>query len=129
MCGGSYPTQFLADTIRGRQLVPIERAVQMLTDAPARLFGLRDRGRITRGALADLVLFDPATVGAEPACLVHDLPDGSVRMTAGSTGVDHVFVNGVETVVGGRATGDAGHRAAVGRDTEDVPLPQGADGR
>jgi N-acyl-D-aspartate/D-glutamate deacylase len=123
MCGGSYPTQFLADTIRGRQLVPLERAIQMITDAPARLFGLRDRGRVEPGALADLVLFDPATVGAQQATLVHDLPDGSVRMTAASTGVARVLVNGVTTVVDGQATGALpGTVLRSGRDTEDVPL-------
>ncbi len=64
MCGGSYPTQFLADCIRGRKLVSVERAVRMMTDDPARLFGLRDRGRLAEGAFADVVLFDPDLVGA-----------------------------------------------------------------
>jgi N-acyl-D-aspartate/D-glutamate deacylase len=121
MCGGSYPTQFLADTLRGRKLVPLERAVRMLTDAPARLFGLRDRGRVAVGAHADLLLFDPATVDAAPATLVHDLPDGSVRMTAASTGVAHVFVNGVETVRDGAPTGALpGRVLRSGRDTDTV---------
>ena len=53
--------------LRGRQLVSIERAVQMITDTPARLFGLRDRGRVVEGAHADLVVFDPETVDSEPA--------------------------------------------------------------
>src|SRR5690606_20334906 len=82
MCGGSYPTQFLADTLRGRGLVSLERAVHLLTDAPARLFGLRGRGRLEPGAYADLVLFDPLTVGSAGATLVRDLPGGSARMTA-----------------------------------------------
>jgi N-acyl-D-aspartate/D-glutamate deacylase len=121
MCGGSYPTQFLGDCVRGRQLVPLERAVKMLTDDPARLFGLRDRGRIVAGAFADLVLFDPDQVGAAPATLARDLPDGSVRMTADSTGVAHVFVNGVETVTAGRPTGAVpGTVLRSGRDTDTV---------
>jgi N-acyl-D-aspartate/D-glutamate deacylase len=121
MCGGSYPTQFLADTLRGRKLVPLERAVKMLTDDPARLFGLRDRGRVVPGAHADLMLFDPDTVGAAPATLVHDLPDGSVRMTAASTGVAHVFVNGVETIRDSNPTGELpGHVLRSGRDTDTV---------
>ncbi|HKH88536.1 MAG TPA: amidohydrolase family protein, partial [Acidimicrobiales bacterium] len=45
MMGSSYPTRFLADCLRGRRLVPLERAVQMMTDIPARLYGLRERGR------------------------------------------------------------------------------------
>ena len=51
MMGSVYPTRFLADTIRGRRLVRLERAVQMMTDDPARLFGLRERGRRQRTAL------------------------------------------------------------------------------
>src|SRR5439155_22358506 len=59
MCGGSYPTQFLAECLRGRAFMSMERAIHHFTDKPARLFGLRDRGRITERAFADLVLFDP----------------------------------------------------------------------
>ncbi|HUJ64160.1 MAG TPA: amidohydrolase family protein, partial [Acidimicrobiales bacterium] len=55
MLGSPYPTRFLADTLRGRQLVSLERAVQLMTDAPARLFGLVDRGRIQEGGFADVV--------------------------------------------------------------------------
>jgi N-acyl-D-aspartate/D-glutamate deacylase len=121
MCGGSYPTQFLADTLRGRRLVSLERAVQMMTGDPARLFGLRDRGALAPGAHADVVLFDPDRVDAAPATLVRDLPDGSPRMDAASTGVAHVFVGGVETVVDGRPT-DArpGRVLRSGVDTDTV---------
>ena len=121
MCGGSYPTQFLAECLRGRRFMPMEQAIHAFTDKPARLFGLRDRGRIAAGAFADLVLFDPATVGAEQARLVHDLPGGAVRLVAGSTGVARVFVNGVETVRDGEATGAVpGTVLRSGRDTETV---------
>ena len=46
-----------------------------LTDMPARLFGLRDRGRVAEGWIADLVLFDPATIDAGEVHMVHDLPE------------------------------------------------------
>jgi N-acyl-D-aspartate/D-glutamate deacylase len=121
MCGAAYPTQFLADCLRGRKLMPLERAVAALTDKPARLFGLRDRGRIAPGAFADLVLFDPATVGAAPARLVRDLPGGSARLIADSVGVHRVFTNGIESARDGRATGAlAGRVLRSGRDTETV---------
>jgi N-acyl-D-aspartate/D-glutamate deacylase len=121
MCGAPYTTRFLGDMIRGRQLVPVERAVQLITDAPAHLFGLRERGRIAEGYHADLVIFDPENVGSEPAALVADLPGGSVRLTADSTGVVGVLVSGVQTVADGKATGATpGHLLRSGRDTETV---------
>ncbi len=118
MCGAPYTTRFLGDMLRGRKLVPLERAVQLITDEPAKLFGLVDRGRVAEGAYADLVLFDPETVASENAHLVADLPGDSVRLTAGSIGVEHVFVNGVETVSAGAATGAVpGTVLRSGRDT------------
>lgn len=76
MCGAPYPTKFLGDCLRGRKLVPVEEAVRYLTDVPARLFGLRGRGRVEAGYHADVVVFDPATIDAGPALLAPDLPGG-----------------------------------------------------
>lgn len=122
MCGSSYTTRFLADCLRGRRLVPLERAVQMLTQAPAELFGLAGRGTIAPGNHADLVVFDPETVGAEHARLVEDLPGGTARLTAGAQGVVRVYVGGVATVVDNRATGATpGRILRSGRDTVTVP--------
>jgi N-acyl-D-aspartate/D-glutamate deacylase len=121
MCGAPYTTRFLGDMLRGRQLVPLEKAVQMITDAPARLFGLKGRGRIEVGNHADLVVFDPATIDSEPATLVADLPGDAKRLTAGSIGVVRVLVNGVETVADGKATGATpGAILRSGRDTATV---------
>jgi N-acyl-D-aspartate/D-glutamate deacylase len=121
MCGSQYTTAFLADMLRGRKLLPLERAVQLITDAPARLFGLRGRGRIAEGWQADVVLFDPATVGAEPAYLAHDLPAGALRLKAEATGVERVYVNGVETVRAGATSGNLpGIVLRSGRDTDTV---------
>ncbi|HET9611148.1 MAG TPA: amidohydrolase family protein, partial [Acidimicrobiales bacterium] len=105
MCGSTYTTRLLADCLRGRKLATLERAVQMLTQAPAELFGLTGRGTIAPGNHADLVVFDPETVGAENARLVEDLPGGTARLTAGSEGVVRVYVAGVPTVEDGKATG------------------------
>lgn len=77
-------------------LFPLEEALQRMTGLPARKLGLKDRGVIRKGAFADLVLFDPATIldngtYAEP----HQHP----------TGIAHVFVNGVRVVESGKHTG------------------------
>jgi N-acyl-D-aspartate/D-glutamate deacylase len=96
-----------------------------MTEAPAELFGLHDRGRVAVGLSADLFVFDPETIGSEPATLVHDLPGGSPRLIADSLGVVRVLVNGVETVADGKPTGNLpGTLLRSGRDTVTVdPTP------
>jgi N-acyl-D-aspartate/D-glutamate deacylase len=121
MLGSSYPTRFLADTLRGRKLTSLERAVQLITDLPARLLGLRDRGHLAVGKFADIVVLDPGTVDSEPARRAYDLPGDSLRLTAGSTGIVRVLVNGAETIVDGRPTGArSGRVLRSGRDTYTV---------
>ncbi|MEU5049597.1 D-aminoacylase [Streptomyces sp. NPDC021096] len=121
MCGAPYTTRFIGDCLRGRKLVPLERAVRMLSDEPARLFGLRGRGRIAEGWCADLVLFDPERIEAAPATLVHDLPGDGARLDSRAVGVVSVRVNGVETVRHDVVTGAVpGRVLRSGRDTETV---------
>jgi N-acyl-D-aspartate/D-glutamate deacylase len=127
MCGAPYTTAFLADTIRGRQLVSLERAVQLITEAPAALFGLRDRGLVREGYRADLVVFDPDTVACDEVQLVDDLPGGASRLYANAIGVERVLVNGVTSVEGGKPTGArSGTVLRSGRDTSTVPIPADA---
>ncbi|MFE7114619.1 amidohydrolase family protein [Streptomyces sp. NPDC057654] len=121
MCGAPYTTRFIGDCLRGRKLVSLERAVQMLTDEPARLFGLRSRGRIAEGYHADLVLFDPDRIDAGPATLVHDLPGDSPRLDSRALGIVSVRVNGVETIRDDVVTGAVpGTVLRSGRDTATV---------
>ncbi len=127
MCGASYTTKFLGDCLRGRKLVSLERAVQMLTQEPANLFGLRDRGIIAEGSYADLVVFDPATIDAGNATTVNDLPGGTGRLNAESIGVKRVIVNGQTLVINGELTGNLpGKVLRSGRDTETVKIPADA---
>jgi N-acyl-D-aspartate/D-glutamate deacylase len=126
MCGARYPTAFLGDVVRRRQLIPLEEAVHLMTDAPARFFGLRHRGRIARGWHADLVLFDPDSIASEPIRMRADLPGDTERLFAEARGIERVFVNGVETVAGGRETGSLpGRLLRSGRDTETVEVGGG----
>lgn len=121
MLGSTYPTRFLADCIRGRQLVPVERAVELMTRRPAALFGLQGRGTIEVGKFADLVLFDPGGIASHPARRVFDLPGKSMRLTAGSEGIVQVFVNGVPTVRDGKVLGSTpGRVLRSGTDTYTV---------
>ena len=123
MQGANYPTRFIADCLRGRRLTTLEHAVQMMTSVPAELFGLRDRGVVREGAIADLVLLDPETVDSELLTLVDDLPGGTSRLYAGSVGIDHVWVGGTEVVRDGASTGARpGTVLRSGRDTETVSV-------
>lgn len=121
MCGAIYSTALLGNAVREWGLLTLEEAVQQLTDAPARLYGLRGRGRIEAGGHADLVLFDPQTVGHGRERTRADLPGGAARLYADATGIAHVFVNGVEVATDGKATGALpGTLMRSGRDTDTV---------
>lgn len=124
MCHANYPTVVLGEVVRERALLGLAEAVRMMTDVPARLCGLRERGRIADGWHADLVLFDPDQIVSTPARAVHDLPGGGMRLHADAVGVHQVLVGGTPVVVDGRPTGAVpGTLLRSGRDTETVPLP------
>jgi N-acyl-D-aspartate/D-glutamate deacylase len=105
MCGAALTTALLGDVVRERGLLSLERAVQLVTDIPATLYNLRARGRVAPGYFADLVLFDPATVGFGPTTLRKDLPGGAYRLSADAIGVHRVMVNGVDLLIDGQPTG------------------------
>lgn len=123
MQGANYTTRFLADCIRGRKLTTVEDAVRMMTQVPAELFGLKDRGVIREGAHADLVVFDPEEIGSEVLSMVDDLPGGTSRLFAGSVGLNHVLVSGVEVIRDSTPTGALpGSVIRSGVDTDTVAL-------
>lgn len=100
-----YSTAFLSKAVRQRGLLPIEEAVHMLTDAPAQLYDLPRRGRLAEGYAADIVVFDPDTIGHGPMHARHDLPTGAMRIYVDAFGVDRVLVNGTEILVADEPTG------------------------
>tara|TARA_B100000902_G_scaffold368635_1_gene392137 strand:+ start:1517 stop:3226 length:1710 start_codon:yes stop_codon:yes gene_type:complete len=116
----NYSTYLLA-AARDRNLLSLESAIQKLTDVPARLYGLKDRGRIEHGWCADLVIFDSETVAPAEIEVREDLPGGAWRLYSEAIGVHHVFINGEQAVLDGQFT-DArpGTLLRSGRDTEPV---------
>lgn len=94
LCDAGFGLHLLGHWSRDRGTLPVEQAVRKLTSEPADLFGIRDRGRIKTGAHADLLLFDPKTVGRGPSRRVHDLPAGASRLTTPGIGVHGVWING-----------------------------------
>jgi N-acyl-D-aspartate/D-glutamate deacylase len=77
-------------------VISLEEAVRRMTSAPAELLGLAGRGRIAPGMMADLVVFNPATVADRATFEApHQYP----------VGIPHVFVRGVAVVRAGAVTG------------------------
>jgi N-acyl-D-aspartate/D-glutamate deacylase len=74
----------------------MSEAVRRLTAHPAAVFGIEDRGLIREGLAADLLLFEPDTVGRGPKRRVFDLPGGAPRLTTDAIGVHGVWVNGAQ---------------------------------
>jgi N-acyl-D-amino-acid deacylase len=100
MCDAGFGLHFLARWVRERGLFDLVEGVRRLTSHQADLYGIEGRGRIEVGAHADLLLFDPATVGVSPARRVADLPGGGRRTVRDPKGVHGVFVNGVRVFDG-----------------------------
>jgi N-acyl-D-aspartate/D-glutamate deacylase len=98
-------TAMLGKACRELKLLPWEEAIQLITDAPARLYGLHERGRLQEGWHADVVVVDPETVGARPIEIREDLPGGAWRLYGEADGIDHVVVNGTEICRKGEFTG------------------------
>lgn len=102
LCDAPLPTDFLANWVRDRELMPFETGIRRLTGELADLVGVRDRGYIAVGSHADVVVMDLDQLDPGPLRRVTDLPAGGDRLVADqSTGIRHVLVNGVASCVDG----------------------------
>jgi N-acyl-D-aspartate/D-glutamate deacylase len=90
-----FGLHLLGHWVRERGALTLIEAVRKLTSAPAQLFGIRERGVLKPGYAADLLLFDPATVGRGAKQRAFDLPGGQPRLTTPPAGVHGVWVNGL----------------------------------
>jgi len=97
-CQAGTGLYLLQRHVRERGDFSLPEAVRLLTSRAADTFRISDRGRLAVGAHADLLLFDPDTVGIGPMRLVRDLPAGQARLTTPALGVAGVWVNGARVV-------------------------------
>ena len=107
LCDACFSTHLLGRWVREKQAIRLEEAVRMLTSRAAEVLGITDRGRLAVGAPADVVVFDPDTVGASKLRRVRDLPGGAERLVSDASGIDAVVVNGVILRREGRDAVDA----------------------
>ena len=127
LCDACYSTHLLGHWVREQGALSIEQAVYALTGRPAELMGIGDRGRLEVGRPADVVVFDPDTVGTSVPRRVQDLPGGAERLVTDAYGVDAVIVNGCIVRLDGldQLTGDDELPGALLRGGAARPSPRG----
>ena len=90
----SLQSHLLSYWVREKEAMSLENAVRQITYNTATLWGLHDRGLLREGMAADVVVFDPDTIGPRMPEVVHDLPSGATRLKQTADGILNTIVNG-----------------------------------
>jgi N-acyl-D-aspartate/D-glutamate deacylase len=106
----SIHTHLLAYWVRERNAFSLEEGVKMITLTPAMAWGFTDRGLLRQGCIADLNIFDPATLAPQIPTIEHDLPTGARRLKQKSTGIMATIIAGQVAFRDGEHTGALGGR-------------------
>ena len=99
-----YSTHLLGHWVREQRVMSLEEAVHRLTGRTALMHDMHDRGFVTAGKVADLVIFDPDTIASKPREPVNDLPAGGTRVKRDAVGIDYVVCNGEVLLDQGKLT-------------------------
>ena len=116
LCDAGFGLHLFGHWVRERGDLTLPEAVKRVTSDVATAYRIEGRGRIAPGAWADLLLFDPATVGRGPKRRVNDLPTGASRLDTPAVGVHGVWVNGVRTADERGVVADCGRPGRVLRE-------------
>ena len=119
LCDAGFGLHLLGHWSRERADIALPQAVQSVTSRVADAYRIKDRGRLVPGASADLLLFDPDTVGRGDKVRVQDLPAGATRVHTPARGVHGVWVNGTRVVGGAGPIEGAGRPGNLLRDFAD----------
>ena len=101
----SIHTHLLGYFCREKQLLSLPEAIEMITSRAARAWGFAGRGVLRQGAVADINIFDPATIAPLMPEVVHDLPTGARRLSQRSVGIKATLVSGEVLIENGEHTG------------------------
>ncbi|MFO0690469.1 MAG: amidohydrolase family protein [Myxococcota bacterium] len=106
--GSDWSSYFLRYWVREWGKWELEEAIRQMTQQPAALLGLFDRGMLLPGHAADVMIFDPDTIGPGRKEFVRDFPNGEGRWSSRPEGMYATIVNGVPIVLDGERTDDCG---------------------
>ena len=101
----SIHTHLLAYWMRERSAFSLEEAVKMITLTPAVAWGFTDRGLLRQGCIADINIFDPATIAPQMPTIENDLPTGAQRLKQKSAGIMATIIGGKVAFRNGEHTG------------------------
>jgi N-acyl-D-aspartate/D-glutamate deacylase len=107
LTAGRWPTELLIRTVRDQEVISLEEAHWRMAALPARCAGFTDRGTLTPGAAADVIVYDLDGLAIGPSEKVHDLPADEWRRVQRARGYRYVLVNGQVTISEDKETGVA----------------------
>jgi N-acyl-D-amino-acid deacylase len=96
----------LAKYVRDEKVITLQEAIRKLSALPAQNLSLKSRGMLREGYFADIVVFDPSVVQDHAT---YEKPHQL------ATGVNEVWINGVQALRDGEATGAPSGRVVRGR--------------
>ena len=105
----------ISEFVRKGHHLSLEHAVKKITSDTAQIWNLPNRGLLREGQAADVVIFDPETIGRGDELPENDMPGNGMRYVRSATGIDTVIVNGVVayTEKGGYEQAGSGALATV----------------
>lgn len=119
--GADWSSYFLRTWVLDRKRWTLEEGIRQITQVPASLLGFYDRGMLKVGGWADIMIFDPETIGPWRKEFVRTLPGNVGRWQALGNGVSTTIVNGVPIVRDGKLTGALpGHVVSPGQSTDKI---------
>jgi N-acyl-D-aspartate/D-glutamate deacylase len=100
LCDAGYAMHLFGHWVREKGLFDLPTAIRKVTSDPADVYGIIDRGRLTPGAWADMILFDPDEIHITNMSRHFDLPGGGERLLRSAPGLKGTWVNGVQVFDG-----------------------------
>jgi len=98
LTAGRYPTETIVKIVREHGMISLEDAHWRLSSLPAQLAGCNDRGTLTVGSPADIIVYDYENLSITPPEVVHDMPGNEWRRVQRAKGYRYILINGEVTI-------------------------------